>query len=197
MRHFWILIHTSVLVNFFVITFVKFFVNDQNVIKRAWDSMVKKVVLSEERDICAKYWKSGSIRHVEFQKREWGSVHLTGVGSRVNSPSQCLCFEICKKTCFPNKWLSKCKVWFSFFTFWSLRLFSLHLVRGTLGVFSCGLGMGLWALHLFFWKALAFMGLRHPQGSRTIDNKGGCCWEQMLVLWNSGSVEGTHWDLDL
>ena len=48
MRHFWILIHTSVLVNFFVITFVKFFVNEQNVIKRAWDSVVKKVVLSEE-----------------------------------------------------------------------------------------------------------------------------------------------------
>ena len=144
-------------------------------------------------DIWAKYWKSGSIRHEEFQeKRGWGSVHLTGVGSRINSLSQCLCFGICKKTCFPNKWLSKRKVLFSSVTFWGLRLpssFSLHLVQGALGVFSCGLGMGLWALPLFFWKALAFVGLRHPQGSRTIDNKGGRCLEQMLVLWNSGSIE--------
>lgn len=70
-----------------------------------------------------------------------------------------------------------------FVTFWGLRLpssFSLHLVQGTLGVFSWGLGMVLWALQLFFWrKALTFVVLRHPQVSRTIDNKGGCCWDNL------------------
>ena len=163
MRHFWILIHTSVLVIYFVITFVKIFVNEQNVIKRAWDSMVKKVVLSEEgtfepstesQEVSATW----NFRRGDEDQYIWPESALI----LIRRPSAFALESVKWSVFLTSDWVNGK---FDFLCH-LLRLpssFSLHLVQGTLGVFSWGLGMVLWALQLFFWEeGPSFCGSETP-----------------------------------
>ena len=55
--------------------------------------------------------------------------------------------------------------------------------EGYSGVFSGGLGMGLWTLHFSGKKSIAF--IRFSEGSETSSrirycwDKGGCCWDDL------------------